>query len=163
MKLHLFFIDLMIISFTSMQVYSMQQNVESKVPNYIVRTVACVASSAVAGGSLGFGSLCLCGALGGASHTLGCKDLAHTFGSVISVPAMLVGSFATYPAFLSMGVKDKTAAKVSGTIFGVSMLINALSHLINLQNQNCEKSLCIGMGVFTGLVGLATLGICHKK
>jgi hypothetical protein len=157
MKLHLLFINLLFISFATIQIYSMQNSLESKV----VRTVAFGASSAVAGVSLGIGSFGLfCAIEGGLSKG---ADLSHEFGTIISVPTMLVGSLATYPALLSTGIKDKTASKISGTIFGVSMLLNSLSHWINLQNSHCEKNLCIGMGVFTGIVGLTALGICHRK
>lgn len=162
MKLHLLLINILFISSATIQIYSMHNSLESKAPDYIVRTVAFGASSTVAGIGLGIGSLGLLCAYEGALGRGSGSGLTHPLGSAISVPAMLVGSLATYSALLAVGIKDKPASKVSGTLFGVSMLINSLSHWINLKNPH-ERDLCVGMGVFTGLSGLAVLWLCLRR
>jgi len=139
----------------------MQGSSDNAASNFIVRAVAFGASSMVAGIGLGIGSFCLCGTLAGAFKD---DDLAHVFCSVINVPSTLVGSFAIYVALLSLGTKDNIAAKASKSIFGTSMLLNSLSHWINLRRSNHpERNWCIGMGAFTGILGLKTLSACFKK
>lgn len=87
--------------------------------------------------------------------------LVHGLGALIHVPATAIGSLATYPALLALGVKNSTAAQTSGAIFGCSMLANSLSHWVSLKSgTSASKGLCVGMSVVTGVLGLATLSAC---
>ena len=164
MKFHLLIINLLCISSVTMQTCPMQDSLKVTASDYIVRTLAFGASATVATIGLRTGYLSLRTSLKGA---LGCgeKDLVgHFFGSVISVPSMFIGSFGTYFALLAAGIKHRYAFATSGIIFGSSMLVNSLSHWINLtRSYDSEKELCAGTGVFTGLVGLAILGASLKR
>jgi len=162
-KLHLLFFNILFISSATTQIYSAPPRLGSQRSDIIVRLVAFGASSTVAVVGLGIGSLGLFAAIGGAVDRHN-GELAHVFGSIIGVPAMLVGSLATYSALLSVGIKNKPATKVSAAIFGASMLLNSLSHWINLKNSyHTERKFCIGMGVFTGIAGLASVGLCLRR
>ena len=163
MKLHLLFITVLFISSATTQIYAVPACLGSQTADIIVRAVAFGSSATVAVIGLGIGSLGTIAALGGAlSHDS--VDLAHFFGSIVSVPAMFVGSLATYSALLSVGIQNKPATQVSAAIFGVSMLLNSLSHWINLRKvSHPERNFCIGAGVFTGIAGLASLALCLRK
>lgn len=157
MKLHLLLINLLLVSPVTIRIYSMQSSTESEV----VRAVAFGASSVVAGIGLGIGSFGLYCALDGASHQR--NDVAHILGSATSVPAMFVGSCAAYSGLLAIGLKDRNASKISGTIFGVSMLLNSLSHWINLKNSCSNDYLCPSLGAFTGIAGMVALARCFRR
>lgn len=164
MKLQLLFINILLISSATMQIYSAPPPLGSQASDNIVRLVAFGASASVAVVGLGIGSFGTMAALGCARSHENNADLGHFLGSIISVPAMFVGSLATYSALLSVGIRNKPAVRVSAAIFGVSMLLNSLSHWINLKKvAHTERKFCIGMGVFTGIAGLAALGLCLKK
>jgi len=165
-KLHLLFINLLFISFATTQIYSMQPRLGSQASDNIVRLVAFGASAPVAVVGLGIGSLGTFLAFGEVvAHYRDGDQLAHFFGTVIGVPAILVGSLATLSALLAVGVKDKPAMQVSAAIFGVSMLLNSLSHWTTLKRSYDHElsNFCIGAGVVTGIAGLAALGLCLRK
>lgn len=88
----------------------------------------------------------------------------HAVGTSVSVPLMLSGSSSACLALFSGGMKIMPAARVSAAMLGVPMLLNSLGHWINLKNScNTERNYCIGLGVFTGIVGLAAVGFSLKK
>jgi hypothetical protein len=166
MKLHLFFISLLSISFVTMPIHSMQSRWVSELDILAARAIAFSVSAATAGVSLGAGVFGTYVVLKAAMRKLYSKndELAHALCSLINVPALFVGSCATYTMLLSVGVKDRYASKTAGTLFGSSMLLNSLSHWINVKQEYViDKKLCIGMGAFTGLSGLAALGLCLRK
>lgn len=169
MKLHLLFINILFISSATTQIYSVQP-LGSQEADGVVRLVAFGASASVGVVGLGIGSLGLFAALDSVLAPAhynrdGGDRLVHLFGTMIGVPAMFVGSLATCSALLSVGVKDKPAAQVAAAIFGSSMLLNSLSHWINLKRSYDHelRNFCIGAGVVTGIAGLAALGLCLGK
>ncbi len=147
-----------------MQIYSATPRLGGQGSDIIVRLVAFGASAPVAVVGLGIGAWGTICSLHGAVVCQNDANFEHMLGTVISVPAMLVGSLATYPALLSVGIENKSAIQFSAAIFGVSMLLNSLSHWINLRKAHpTERNFCIGAGVFTGISGLTALGLCPRQ
>jgi len=167
-KLHLLLITVLFISSATTQIDAVPERLGSQAADIIVRGVAFGSSATVAVVAFGIGfwglSFALAPARGSSNSMLGLGELSQICGPVISVPAMLVGSLATYSALLSVGIQNKPATQVSAAIFGVSMLLSSLSHWISLKNgSHSQGSFCIGMGVFTGISGLASLALCLRK
>jgi len=139
----------------------MQSSLTNQTPSSIARVITFATSSAVAG--IGFG-------VGGVGLALAFNPkqdeycLAHVFGSLINVPATAVGSLAMYPALLALGLKNHEATQMAGSIFGCTMLANSLSHWVSLKNDTSGmKDVCVGMGIVTGILGLATLAVSLRE
>jgi hypothetical protein len=164
MKLHLFFISLLSISSVTMPTHSMQSRQGRELGDFVTRAIALQVVAMTAGVSLGFGSLCLAGTCCDAIRNMHATG-THAVISLFSTPALFVGSCAAASAMFVLGVKDRTAIRAGGTIFGCSMLFDSLIYGINRwkEENEDEKKLCIGMGAFTGLSGLAALGLCWRK
>lgn len=162
MKVRVLCMSVVCIFFFVQPSFTMQGSSDNAASNFIVRAVAFGASSMVVGISFGVGFL----GLFLSYFPVRSYELMNLQIGLLGVKtkSMFIGSLATYPVLLSLGVKNKVAAKASGSIFGIYMLLNSLSHWINLKRSDYpEKKWFAYMGASTGILGLATLAVSLRE